>query len=266
VLRGKNAVVYGAAGAIGGAVARRFARDGANVFLAGTTLAPLDALARDINAAGGAAEAAQVDALDKPDVDKHAGRVIEEAGRIDISFNAIGVEHVQGVPLTELALEDYLFPITTYVTSQFLTATAAARSMIEHGSGVILTLSTTAARVTLPTDGFGVACAAVEALSRQLAGELGPYGVRVVCLRPDAVPETVELGSHAGKVWGRAAERAGMTLEQLMREATPGVPGALLQRSPTLAEVADVASFMASDNASGMTATIANISCGALVD
>lgn len=265
LLEAKNAVIYGAAGAIGSAVARTFAREGARVFLAGGTLATLDAVAKQITAAGGEADTAQLDALDQHAVQEHADAVADKAGSIDVSFNAIGIDHVQGTPLTELSPEDYGLPITTYTRTQFLTATAAARHMMRKRAGVILTLSTTAARVTLPSDGFGVACAGVEALSRQLAGELGPHGVRVVCLRPDAIPETALLGSHTRKVWGRAAERMGMTLEQVL-DAAPGAPGALLQRSPTLEEVAHVVAFMASDRASAMTATITNISCGAVID
>jgi NAD(P)-dependent dehydrogenase (short-subunit alcohol dehydrogenase family) len=218
-------------------------------------------LAGEITSGGGRASAAELDALDPRAVREHA----DALERIDISFNAVGVDHVQGAPLRDLPLEDYLLPITTYTTTQFLTATAAARRMAEAGSGVILMLSTTAARVSLPTDSFGVACAGIEAFSRQLAGELGRSGVRVVCLRPGAIPESARRGSHVATVWARAAQRAGMTLEEML-DAGPGVPGALLQRSPTLAEVAEVAAFLASDRAGAMTATVTNLSCGSVLD
>ncbi|MGH3324258.1 MAG: SDR family NAD(P)-dependent oxidoreductase [Streptomyces sp.] len=266
LLQEKNAVIYGAAGAIGTAVARAFAREGARLFLAGRTLGTLGALAREINSAGGAADTAQVDALDPRAVREHADAVAGKAGSIDVSFNAVGVDHVQGRPLTELSLEDFSLPIATHTTTQFLTATAAARHMMRQRSGVILPLSATAARVTHPSDGFGVACAAVEAFSRLLAGEVGPYGVRVLCLRPDAIPETARLGSHTRQVWGRAAEHLGTTLEQLLQDDGLGVPGSLLRRNPSLEDVANVAAFMASDRAGGMTATVANISCGSVVD
>jgi 3-oxoacyl-[acyl-carrier protein] reductase len=265
LLENKNAVVYRAGGAVGGAVARAFAREGAKVFLAGRTIAKLDALAKEITAAGGKVDTAQVDALEKQAVDEHAEAMAKKAGSIDVTFNAIGIDHIQGTPLRELSPEDYSLPITTYTRTQFLTTTAAARHMVRKSSGVILTLSSTAARVTLPSDGFGVACAAVEALSRQLAGELGPHGIRVICLRPDAIPETARLGSHTRKVWSRAAERMGMTLEQVL-DASPGAPGALLQRSPSLDEFANMAACLASDRAGALTGAIANVSCGAVVD
>ncbi len=263
LLQDKIAVIHGAAGAIGAATAKTFAAEGARVFLAGRTLEPVERVAKEITAAGGRAHAAQVDALDPYDVQAHADAVAAEAGRIDVVFNAIGVAHVQGVPLVELSVDDYLLPITTYATTQLVTSVAAARHMVRKGSGVIVTLSTTAARATLATDGFGPACAAVEALSRQLAGELAPHGIRVACLRADVIPETVDRGSHVAEILRRIGESHGMTLEQF-RES-PGLPGALLQRPLTLDDVANTAAFLAADRAAGITAVITDVSRGAVV-
>ncbi len=91
LLENKNAVIYGAAGSVGGAVARTFAREGAKVHLAGRTLESLDEVAEEIRSAGGAAETAQVDAMDETAVDQHADAVAASAGGIDISFNLISV-------------------------------------------------------------------------------------------------------------------------------------------------------------------------------
>lgn len=101
LLQNKNAVIYGGGGAIGGAVARAFAREGAKVFLAGRTLAKLDQVARDISAAGGMAETSEVDALDEKAVDNYADAVAAKAGGIDITLNAVGILHVQGTPFAE---------------------------------------------------------------------------------------------------------------------------------------------------------------------
>jgi NAD(P)-dependent dehydrogenase (short-subunit alcohol dehydrogenase family) len=90
-LEGKNAVIYGAAGAVGAAVARAFARDGARVFLTGRDIGALDALAKEISGAGGVAETARVDALDEDTVESHLDSVVQKAGTIDVSFNAIGI-------------------------------------------------------------------------------------------------------------------------------------------------------------------------------
>src|SRR5262245_11180937 len=136
LLQNKNAVIYGVGGAIGGAVARAFARDGAKVFLTGRKRAPVEAVAKDIVAADGFAEAAEVDALDERAVDKHLESVIDKAGRVDISFNAIGLTDTKlGVPLVELDVEQFSLPIKAYTTSYFLTARLAARRMIPNKSG-----------------------------------------------------------------------------------------------------------------------------------
>jgi NAD(P)-dependent dehydrogenase (short-subunit alcohol dehydrogenase family) len=146
LLEGKNAVIYGGGGAIGGAVARAFAREGARVFLAGRTLQSLEEVAEQIRSAGGTAETAKVDALDEQAVEKHIGEVVGQTGSIDVSFNAISIRDVQLIPLAEMSREDFVSPIVTGTTTHFLTARAAARRMAERGSGVILTLSASAVR------------------------------------------------------------------------------------------------------------------------
>jgi 3-oxoacyl-[acyl-carrier protein] reductase len=155
-------------------VARAFAREGAKVFLAGRTLAKLDKVAEEIRAAGGVAETAQVDALDEQAVDRHADAVATQAGSIDVSFNAVGIDNgEQGIPLVELSADDFAVPVTTYTRTHFVTA-KAARHMMKQGSGVILPLSQPMARMPAATTGsFGIAFAAVECLARQLAAELG---------------------------------------------------------------------------------------------
>jgi NAD(P)-dependent dehydrogenase (short-subunit alcohol dehydrogenase family) len=134
MLKDKVAVIYGGGGAIGGAVARAFGREGAKVFLAGRRQAAVEAVAKDIVSAGGSAQAAEVDALDEQAVDKHLQSVIDKAGRVDISFNAIGIPDTEilGVPLTEMDAGQFSLPITTYTTSYFLTARLAARQMIPN--------------------------------------------------------------------------------------------------------------------------------------
>jgi 3-oxoacyl-[acyl-carrier protein] reductase len=124
LLENKSAVIYGG-GSIGGAVARAFAREGAQVFLAGRTPAKLEAVAGQIRSAGGAAETAEVDALDEHAVDEHAAAVADAAG-IDISFNLIAHPYTHGTPLAEMAVDDFMAPIETAARTTFLTARAAA--------------------------------------------------------------------------------------------------------------------------------------------
>jgi NAD(P)-dependent dehydrogenase (short-subunit alcohol dehydrogenase family) len=124
LLENKNAIIYGAGGSIGGAVAREFAREGARVFLAGRTRENLENVAREIAADGGLAEFAVVDALDEQAVDEHARAVASEAGSLDVSFNLITRGDVQGIPLVEMTTEDFTRPISTGIMTNFITARA----------------------------------------------------------------------------------------------------------------------------------------------
>jgi 3-oxoacyl-[acyl-carrier protein] reductase len=194
LLENKNAVIYGAGGPIGSAVASAFAREGARVHLAGRTAQRLDALAETIRADGGAAETAQLDALDEAAVDRHADAVAEQFGSLDVSLCVIAADEVFFTPLAEMALADFERPVTTLLRSAFITARAAARHMVRQRSGVILSFGGSGAPLRdFYLGGFQVGLAAVEILCRQLAAELGPHGVRVVTLQTsgivDAIPD-----------------------------------------------------------------------------
>ena len=257
LLEDKNATIYGGGGSIGGAVARAFAREGARVFLAGRTLESLEGVADDIRSAGGVAETARVDALDERKVDGYVDAVAEKAGGIDVSFNLISYQDVQGTPLAEMGLEEFERPIVTAVRSQFLTSRAAARHMIGRGSGVILMFGGAGGRDPIRDyasggfqvylGGFQVALGALDVLRRQLAVELGPHGIRVVTLQSGGVPETTR------EDWREAITQS-------------FVDTSMLRRAETLDDVGNVAAFAASDLARTMTATALNITCGRVAD
>src|SRR5712692_1119826 len=262
LLKNKVAVIYGAGGAIGGAVARAFAREGAKLFLTGRLRAPVEAVAKDIVYAGGSAEAAEVDALDEQAVDKHLQSVIDKAGRVDISFNAVSIPEAKilGVPLVELDAEQFSLPITAYTTSYFLTARLAARRMVPNKSGVIMTVTALHSRTGLPlAGGYGPAMAAKEALTRDLSAELAPHGIRVVGLRPQALLETGSIK----RAFEPRAKATGMTWEQFQQLLASRTHP---RRTMTLEEMANVAVFIASDKASGMMGTTVNLTMGSLDD
>ena len=249
LLEDKNAVVYGGGGSIGGAVARAFAAEGARVFLAGRTRATLEKVAGDIRSAGGAAETAEVDALDAKAVDEHADSVAAEAGSLDISFNLITHPHAHGTPMWEMELDDYLSSVTVAVSTTFLTATAAARHMIEQGSGAILAFGGSGDPMRdYFIGGTQTAFEAIESMRQQLSAELGRHGVRVVTLRTGGVPDTIP-----------DMEGGEAIIEEIEKQT-------MLGRAATLEDVGNVAAFVASDKARSMTAATANVSCGALVD
>ena len=250
LLKDKNAVIYGGGGSIGGAVARAFAREGARVFLAGRTRSTLETVATEIRAAGGRADTAEVDALDAAAVEAHADAVVATAGRLDISFNVINHNDVQGTPMAEMDVEDYLAPIVTCVRTNFLTQKAAARRMLGAGGGVILNFG--GSGDPLPgysLGGLQTAFEALESMRKQLSSEYGKYGVRVVTLRTGGVPESIPA-DFAGH------EQLTKSLDDLT----------MLGKAATLEDVGNVAAFVASDKARTMTAATVNVSAGALID
>jgi NAD(P)-dependent dehydrogenase (short-subunit alcohol dehydrogenase family) len=248
LLEHKVAVIYGASGSIGSAVARAFAHEGAKVFLAGLTQAKLDTVANAIRAQGGIAETAVVDALDEQQVTAYVDAAATKAGSIDISFNAIGYGDVQ-MPLMDIEVEDFTQPIMIAMRTQFLTTRAAARHMVKRGAGVVLYFGGGGPQTLPGLGGFKIALDAIEGLRRQWAVELGPHGIRVVTLKTGGIPESLPDSS---------AEKDAITAS--IEQQT------LLGRTATLADVGNVAAFIASDHARTITATEINISCGAIVD
>jgi NAD(P)-dependent dehydrogenase (short-subunit alcohol dehydrogenase family) len=249
LLEGKTAIVYGAGGGLGSAVARTFAREGARVHVVGRTREPLEALAGEL---GDAAQVAVLDVLDEQAVDEHARSV----GRIDISFNLTTRGDVQGTPLIEMSADDLLRAVDNGLLSTFYTARAAARAMVEQGSGVILGLNSASGRGAHPGMGStGPADAASEAFLRYLAAEIGPSGVRVLGIYTAGVAETL-TSEKLAKV---NPALAGVDVEMVVQ----GISGAtMLRRAPGLGHVAETAAFLASDRAGSLTGTFVNVTCG----
>jgi 3-oxoacyl-[acyl-carrier protein] reductase len=260
LLKNKNAVIYGGAGAVGSSVAIAFAREGARVFLTGRTLSKLEAVAKQILAEGGLVEIAQVDALNKLEVETHLSKVLFKAGSIDISFNAIAINGMQGAPLVSMEYDHFILPVITAMTTQFITSTAAVRYMANKGTGVILAITANAARKPYPDiGGFGVACAAIEGYCRQLALEAGRKNIRVVCIRSAGSPDAPGVD----EVFNLHAKNAGIsrkTFEDNFADRT------MLKRLPKLREIGNTAVLMASDKASAITAAVVNATCGELAD
>ncbi|MFE5569390.1 SDR family NAD(P)-dependent oxidoreductase [Amycolatopsis japonica] len=253
-LQNKNAIIYGAGGAIGNGVAKEFAARGARVFLTGRHLPALTKLAGEIEQSGGLAEVAVVDALDETAVDEHAAAVATEAGSLDISLNLVPRGDIQGIPLVEMAVEDYIRPITTGITTNFITARAAARHMAAQGSGAILALDSGSAHGSPMMGATGSVDAALDTFIRNLAVEIGPHGVRALGIWVAGIPETL------------TPEKLSAVNDQLPAspEMVQNVLGGLAEarltkRSPRLAEVASTLAFLASDDAMGITGTFVNV-------
>lgn len=252
ILEGKNAIVYGAGSSLGGAVAQSLADAGATVFATNKRLQEAQQVADKIIAAGGKAHAGVVDAMDEAAVAKHLEFVLDSAGSVDISFNLAGIENVQDIPLTELSLKDFVTPIENAMRTQFLTMTGAGRIMKNQKSGVILSLTATPGGIGYAmVGGFGPMCCALESLSRNLAAELGPYGVRAVTIRSAGSPD-----SRPFKAFISAGGDEAASFLQKLAEDT------MLKQLPLMQDIANTAVFLASDLAGKITGVTIDVTAG----
>lgn len=252
ILQSKTAVVYGA-GSIGGAVASAFAQAGAKVFVADHREDTLKNLAgKETNI-----QTERLDVLDQDAVVAFVQSAVEKTGHVDISFCATSTHKPggeQGAALTELSYDDFAMPILDYTKATFNTARAVYPYMVRQHSGVIMGMTAVVSQWPLPyTAGFGPAWAAVEAMLRLLAAELGPYGVRTVCL-------------HSAGSDGAANKTLAQSNPELEKRAEAWgqrwMSRNLLGRGPTLEEVANMAVFMASDLAGATTGTTVSLTAG----
>jgi 3-oxoacyl-[acyl-carrier protein] reductase len=251
-LHGKNAIIYGAGGSMGGAIARALAGAGARMFLTGRHLGSVQRTAAEILASGGAVEMDEVDAFDKNAITNHMESVVQKVGTVDISFNAVGIDVIQGIPLVDLAADDYVRPITLTMQTRFLTASAAGKVMMKQGSGVILSLTATPGGIGYPfTGGFAPACCALESLSRNLASELGQYGVRVVNIRSGGSPDS--------KVFKEAIDSQPAIMEEVLQKMKEDT---MLKKLPLMADIANVAVFLASDLSGKITGVTIDVTSG----
>ncbi len=263
MLQGKRAVIFGAGGSIGAAVASEFAAEGAEVFLAGRTRSNVEAVAQRIGKAGHRAHAAVIDALDDAAVNTYIDGVVENAGQIDIVFTAVGPlanEYGNTKHATELTVDEFMLPLTTVVKSQFIAARAAARHMIKQRSGVIVFLTGSPARGHVEgATAIGTAFGAIESLTENLAVEISPFGVRVVCLRTTANTDSRTMQQTMDAV----VKKTHITKEQ----ALAGMANLNFLKVPaTVSDTAKAAVLLASDRARLLTGTVVNSTAGAALD
>lgn len=243
LLEKKTAVIYGAAGPVGSAVARAYAREGAVVHLAGRNLAALEPVADAVRADGGTAYTASVDVLDQEAMERHTAGIVETSGTIDVCFNATSNDDIQGAALVDMPLATFLQPVIKAASAHFVIGTTVGRHMMRQGGGVILVMA--GGREAIPRlGGAHVAWTALAGTCRQLAADLGPHGVRVNWLLSPGSP-----GSGGDE------------------PSSDDVDGGLMpHHTPSYDEVGGIAAFAASDWARTMTATEINFTGGAVID
>jgi 3-oxoacyl-[acyl-carrier protein] reductase len=263
ILQGKHAIVFGAGGSIGGAVAKEFAAEGAEVFLAGRTKSTLEAVAEQITHDNGFAHTQVIDALDDAAVNEYMDTIVKETGSIDVVFNAVGplaADYGNTKSAVELSIEEYMLPLTTVVKSQFITARAAARHMVKQSSGVIIFLTGSPARGHVPgATAIGSAFGAIESLTENLAIEVSPVGVRVVCLRTTANVDSRTIQQTADAL----SVKMNATKDQMIA----GMAAFNFLKVPAhTSDTAKAAVLIASDRARMFTGTVVNATAGAALD
>jgi len=263
VLQDKTAVVFGAGGSIGAAVAKAFAAEGARVFLAGRTKSGLERVAQEIAAHGGASQAGVADALDEAAVNQYIDAVVKQTGRIDIVLDVTGPlagEYGNGKMAVDLPVEEFMTPLAAMLRSRFITARAAARHMIRQRAGVIIFVTGSPARPHVPgATAIGAASGAIENLTGNLAFEVSPFGVRVVCLRTVANVDSRSIQDTMEFLAGQLKITKDQAIAQIAQSSFLKVPA-------TVADTANAAVLIASDRARMLTGTVVNASAGAALD
>src|SRR5262249_49096010 len=263
LLKGKHAVVFGAGGSIGAAVAKEFAAEGPQAFLAGRTRSNVEGVAQQIAATGGRAHAAVTDALDDGAVNEYIDSVVRHAGTIDVVFSAVGPlvhEYGNTKSATELTIDEFMLPLTTVGKSQFITARAAARHMVKQREGVIIFLTGSPARGHVAgATAIGTAFGAIESLTENLAIEVSPSGVRVVCLRTTANTDSRTIQDTMDALAGRMKITKDQAIAQIANVNFLRVPA-------SVSDTARAAVLLASDRARMMTGTVVNATAGAALD
>lgn len=263
ILNGKHAVVFGAGGSIGAAVAKEFAAEGAEVFLAGRTKSNVDNVTKQIAQAAGRAHTQVIDALDDAAVNEYLDSIVRQTGKIDVVFSAVGPlanEYGVGKHAVDLPIEEFMVALTTIVKSQFITARAAARHMVKQRSGAIIFLTGSPARGHVEgATGIGAAFGAIETLMENLAFEVSPVGVRAVCLRTTANTDSRTIQQTMDAVMSIT----GITKDQaIARIASLN----FLKVPASISDTAKLAAFLASDRSRMMTGTVVNSTAGAALD
>ena len=242
----KNVIVTGAGQGIGRAIANRFSSEGADVMLVGRRERPLEDAAQEIMAADGSAWVHCADVGDATAVDAAVATAKERWGRIDVLVNNAGIAEEK--PFLEIEDEGWDSILRTNLRGAFLMAQRVAREQVAAGGGAIIHIaSIDASGGDGPYASYNASKAGLLGLSRTMALELGPHGVRVNCVSPGFThTEMTELGVPPGTMDYLAHRFDRVPLRRLVRPE----------------EIAAACAFLASDDASAITGTDLTVDCG----
>lgn len=264
LLKGKVAVIFGGSGAIGTAIAKVFIREGARVYLCARDFNKLQNIAAQLHQLGGVVHTVSVDVLDSQSINNTVAQIAQDTGGLDLVINATSFIHNQGKEILELNLDEFVGGINPFLTAQFNISKAVVPYMGGDRGGTMISIVAPSARMAIPGHlGHIVGCAGVEAFIKALASELGPKNIRVLGVRSHAIVDAVQAGSYTRELFESKAQAMGLSIGQWLEGAAQGT---LLKRLPTLSQVAETVAFLASEHANSMTATVVNMTAGAIVD
>ncbi|MFL6051405.1 MAG: SDR family NAD(P)-dependent oxidoreductase [Actinoallomurus sp.] len=243
-LAGKVVVITGGSRGIGARTARAFAAQGAKVCVVGRDKDALARVVTGIAKDGGTAIDVAADVTDSAALDAVRGEVESRLGRIDVLAAFAGGQGFP-VPAEELTEERWREVLESDLTSAFLTIRTFLPGMLDRGRGSILTMSSAAGRQPSQANlAYGVANAGLVMLTRQLATDLGPRGIRVNCIAPSAI----------------ATEKVEARMPAEVREKVAAMHP--LRRIGTTDDVAQTALFLASEAASWLTGLTIDVAGG----
>ena len=243
-LNSKVVFITGGSRGIGAQAARAFAAQGANVCVVGRDKDALDSVFTDIACAGGTCIGAVADVTDSAALYEARRRAESQLGPVDVLAAFAGGQGYP-VPSVDLTEERWRQVIDSDLTSVFLTIRTFLPGMLERGSGSIITMSSTAGRQPSQANlAYGVANAGLVMLTRQLATEVGPRGIRINCIAPSSILTEKVKANMPADVQAKVA-----ATHPLGRMGTPD-------------DVAQTALFLASDSASWLTGLTIDVAGG----
>jgi 3-oxoacyl-[acyl-carrier protein] reductase len=248
-LKDKVALVTGSSRGIGAAVAREFARHGAKVVVHGRDSEAMTAVRTGIERAGGRAIQVAADLTSFADIEEMRRRTEAEFGPIDILVANGGGSPIRPGPLEEITEEGWRASVDANLTATFLTLKSVLPGMKARGSGTIVTMSSAAARRPNPASpiAYAAAKAGIELLTKDVAAQAGPFGVRVNCI----APETILTDTNRALI--------PPAMQETLRDAHP------LRRLGTPEDVARAAVFLASEDSAWITGIVVDVAGGAVM-
>jgi 3-oxoacyl-[acyl-carrier protein] reductase len=248
-LRGRTALVTGSSRGIGAAIAALFAREEARVAVTGRDREALEAVRAGIAADGGTAVAVAADLTSLAEAERLREAVEAELGAVDVLVANAGGSPVPPGPVEELDEEGWRASVDVNLTATFLTIKSFLPGMKARGRGAIVTMSSAAARRPSPHSpiAYAAAKAGVELLTRDVAAQAGPFGVRANCLAPETI------------LTERNREQIPPQVQEQLISQHP------IRRLGTPEDVARAALFLAGDEAPWITGVVLDVAGGAVL-